>query len=121
MDHTKPKNMESFKKTPLFEKLIFLDLTNLQFGQLPNSEYLDSYCLLTEHEKTELGILAGKIHDYFNLINCDIILNVHEIEINSVQECQEMFGNVDPDILRIANDFGLTLKQGQMTQCNLHI
>lgn len=102
--------MQNFKKTPLFEKLIFLDLTNLQFGQLPNHEYFESYCLLTESQKIELGILMGKVLDYFNLINCPMILNVHEIEINSLQEYQERFGNVDPDILRVAHDFGITLK-----------
>jgi hypothetical protein len=103
--------MRNFQTSALLEKILLLDLMNLQFGQPHGREYRQLYRLLTEYEKGNLIILNNQAHQCFNLINGSIIFNVNEIEVNSIQDYHEKFGNVSPELLRIANKFGLTLKE----------
>lgn len=93
-----------------FEKLIFLEITNKQFGSLPNKEYYETFKSLNEEEEKKFVQLSREIHDIWNYINSPIIAGIKGKEAKSIQEYSAFFP-VSPIVIQICNDFSLDLKK----------
>jgi hypothetical protein len=90
------------------DKLIFLEITNKQFGKFPNSEYFKTLKLLSESEADELNKLANEIHDIWNNLNTPPKLTMNKVYGSFNEYSDEIV--VSPKISRIMNDFNLDLK-----------
>jgi DUF4097 and DUF4098 domain-containing protein YvlB len=78
-----------------FEKLVFLEMTNKQFGKLQNSEYLETYGNLTEKEKDQLDSkISNEIHEIWTWINSKQRKKVDKSEVNSIEDYNELISPV---------------------------
>lgn len=93
------------------EKIVLIEMSNKQFGKMNQQEYYDSYRLLNQEQKERFYKIVKQIHDIFNHINTESILNVHNKIANSIIEYHENLEMIDPLILSIHKEFGLTLKR----------
>jgi hypothetical protein len=89
------------------EKLIFIEITNLQQGRLENSVYYKTFELLTETEQNEYFELEAEIRAIWNNLNAP--KNILTKKYNSFEDYQND-NNVSPKISSIMEDFNLTLK-----------
>ena len=94
-----------------FEKIVFLEMTNKQFAKLPNSEYFETYKILTEEEKDIIDLKISKeIHEIWTWINTKQRKEIYKAEINSIEEYNELITPVNKTILSVSSEFGITLK-----------
>jgi len=93
------------------EKLVFLEITNKQFGKFPNSEYFKTFNELSQEVKDEFGLKISKeIHDIWTRINIKQREGIDKYSINSIDDYIEYISPVNEIILKVMNDYGLTLK-----------
>ena len=93
------------------EKLVFLEITNKQFGRLPNSEYFNTFNELSQEEKDEFGLKISKdIHDMWNRINAKHRPDIDKFNITSIEDYIENISPVSDIIIKVTDDYGLTLK-----------
>jgi len=90
------------------EKIVFLEMTNKQLSKFPNKEYYETIKSLTENEDDEFTILSNQIHNIYNYINS----KMHSFQIEDIEDYNEKIEPVNPIILKVASDFGITMKSG---------
>ena len=95
----------------ILEKLVYMQIKNKQLGQLPDSEYLNLYKGLTEKGKIEFGILYKELNQIFNRLNTDHEFFGGRKAIHSVKEYDMEIVSVSEIIMKMVNQFGLTLKR----------
>lgn len=93
------------------EKMLFLEMTNIQFRESPNSVYYSSYKALSQKEKEQFTELYRELHNIWNYINSKPVLNVIDNRgIDSVADYNEKVAKVDRMILQVSRDFELAMK-----------
>lgn len=90
------------------EKLIFLEITNRQFTKFHNKDFFDTYKELNEQEQNKLSELTREIHSIWNVLNGPAVLNASK-KYASFQDFHSE-NKVSPEIVKVIEDFGLTLK-----------
>lgn len=94
------------------EKALFLHIRQYQYSVSENSEILSAYREMTNEEKEEYYKLSRELHDIWNYINSQPILNVRPDDgVTTVQAYHEKIHPVSDVVLKVINDFGFTLKQ----------
>ncbi|MDI1355614.1 MAG: hypothetical protein PSX36_11885 [bacterium] len=94
------------------EKVIFLHLRQYQYARDESSEILATYGQMTELENQEYNKLNREMHRIWNYINSKPVLNVRPDDgVTTVQLYHEKITPVSEIILRVSNDYGLTLKE----------
>ncbi|NHM04879.1 hypothetical protein [Flavobacterium celericrescens] len=91
-----------------FEKFVFLELTWKQFARLDRSEYYSTISSLSE-EEDELSIkISREIHNIYNVINSKVEGGKN---VNSIIEYHQEVSSVSDVILKVSQDFDLSLKR----------
>lgn len=94
------------------EKIIFLELTNKQFAISQNSEYYKTYELLNQEEKDLIDYeISNQIHDIWTRINTKQTDITNKYNINSIEEYHSQISPINKYILKVCNDFDITLKR----------
>jgi hypothetical protein len=94
------------------EKLLFLEMTRKQFGELNESEYYKTINELNEEESKLSVKLLNELHEIYNYVN---VRFADRINVNSINEYNELVFPVSDIILKVSSDFNLTLK-GEISQ-----
>lgn len=98
--------------TNQFEKMVFLELTNKQFSKIPNSEYYETYQKLNQEEKKLIDTeISNEIHKIWTYINTTKLDDAEHIKITSIKEYNDFINPVNEIILKISNEFNITLKK----------
>jgi hypothetical protein len=93
------------------EKLIFLEITNKKFTKFPNSEYIKTHNLLLPEEQNKFSKYSQEIHQIWNYINSMPLKNIIDNKnVNSILDYNNLVASVSDLILKICNDFELSLK-----------
>lgn len=94
------------------EKALFLDMRQYQYSVSEESEILSAYRVMTEDEKNEYHRLSRELHEIWNYINAPVVLNVHPDDgVKTVKAFHEKIRPVSDVILKVADDFGFSLKK----------
>lgn len=95
------------------EKLLFLDITSRQFGNLDtgNFDFISIWESMNEAKKVEYTLLSKEIHEIWSFINMPIIVELGSKRVNSVWKYNECVHPVNQKILSICNDFSLSFKE----------
>lgn len=94
------------------EKILFIDITCHHFGK-PNTNhpnYIETWQRLSENEKATYTKLTNEIHEVWSYVNMPKIIPVKQ-RVNSVFEYHELIQPVDERILKVCNDFEISLKE----------
>lgn len=86
-------------------------MTNKEMAQLPNTDYFETYKMLSENEKEHFGSLSRQIHNIWTYLNTQSVPNVHTKIADTIIEYNDNVEAVDPLILKCHNDYGITLKK----------
>lgn len=94
------------------EKIIFLELTNIQFALSQNSEYYKTYKLLNQEEKDLIDYeISNQIHDIWTRINTKKRDITNQYDINSIEDYHRQISPINKHILKVCDDFNITLKR----------
>ncbi len=94
------------------EKALFLKIRQYQFTTSEDLEIATTYRSMNKEEKEEYIKLNRELHNIWNHINSQPILNVHPNDgVKTVQDYHEKINPVSSVILKIINDFNFTLKK----------
>jgi hypothetical protein len=91
------------------EKLVFLEMTNKQFSKNPSQDFFKTYKTLTERESDIYTELYNEIHRIWNYINANIN-NTTMAKVKSIEDYHTLAEPVSDLILKISQDFNITLK-----------
>ena len=100
-----------------FEKALFIELTNHFTGKgMYDPDFIEVYNHLNKNEKTEYSRLSSEIkqaRDY--IVSSSFLFDEQRPKINSVFEYSQTIKKVDPTILKMCQDFTITLGESDTT------
>lgn len=93
------------------EKTIFLHIRQYQLGPEDQAEITSTYGQMSPEEKKQYGELSRELHRIWNHINGPDILNATPTNrVKTFQDYHSKVSPISPIILKVLEDFDLTLK-----------